>query len=327
MWDDVAPSTSELGYSWDPPGALPPLPCQSVLYVSVGDAGQHQIHVENNADADMATVALFDADPHYIRVGHTGRSGRKPKWQIVLEARRVRCACACSEVVVLGTKVCTGGMHSELILLDSLSGLQLLPPLMLNACASEVRVASGGRNVLVLDESGKASLYELDKSGTKLAFEAELPPLQEHPLEVTFVPGSSAPLLRLADGGAVAFHLGLRTWLALDTWRYTESALQCHMPMAPPQIGGLSERLWEWRRPMLPSVWRGVAAAEPRSGWTAHVERLMQLSHCLAATESFGSSTEVDAALVELVTYCEEVGATAVLADITKAKEKWSELK
>jgi len=134
------------------------------------------------------------------------------------------------------------------------------------------------------------------------------------------------------NGGALAFHLGLRTWLALDFWRYAESPLLCRAPLQCPRQGALSRLLWQWRRPPLPSCW---SPGDAGAGSSSAVARLSQSAHELAlhllAAEGGGSRAriaegegaagvdECRAMLRELVAHAKELGREALVSEVAEA--------
>jgi len=242
----------------------------------------------------------------------------------------VHCACVDTEMLALGASDARGVRH-ELFVMDTESGRQLLPTTTLAARAVELCLASGCQALLALDAMGTVSVWQLTGGRAVRRVAVAAPPLQEHPLEVGFLPSSCTPFLRLADSRVVAFHAGLRAWLALDVWRYAASPLQCRMQLPCPRHGPLYEKLWQWRRPKLPPDWLGCLSSSAPGGADStgtaglvrclgHLERKAQLCHELAAMTALGTGAEVLSALAELASYCTEAGVEATAAEL---RELW----
>jgi len=167
----------------------------------------------------------------------------------------VRCACLSRDVVILAVND-SQGLHCELFMMDSASGRQIFPPFKLKGVVTEMRFATSSDAILVLEDLGQIVIWEITGSNDpKLLAEAVVPSNEGDMLEVGFMPDSVMLFVRFSDGKVIAYHLGLKAWLALDVWRYSCSPLQCHAPLPPPRAGPLSKLLWDWRRPRLPLGW------------------------------------------------------------------------
>lgn len=329
------------GDTWEEPAALciaSEAPAEGVRSALLDEAGQLEVIVEaidalRHDEAGITSVSLVDRRVGLANRGPNSRR-RIARWQKRLDVA-VRLFSAGPEAVVLATVGNARGSArpagEALLLLDPGSGNVLLT-LALAAPPLAMRLARGGGALLIVDCAGRATVFAVQSPGVlRQAMEARLPATFLHllrepggaaRLEVGFLPGGGEPYLRQLSGEhcTVAFHSGLRAWLALDLWRHAGSPLQCHAPLACPKEGALAQLLWAWRRPRPPPGWGpGEGDLARLSPYGAHLARLAHLEHSLAVMLTLGTGPERRAAVKEILAYARDVDFAELQSGVEQA--------
>jgi len=343
----AATAETQVSGSWDPPrspAVLPLRPLRGGSWSVVDEVGRLELCIARVVDPDafeetLTRISLIEHFPCLGTVaGNFGGTScqsahDRPRWQLILDGA-VRCACMCPDVVVLAMESAHGA-SSKLLIVDTRFGQQVLPRLLLDSRVADLFLSPGGGVALVLDEAGRIYVWAIcGATHPHLLTETILPVPGDRVVKVGLAPGSSAPLLRLADGGAIAFHMGLQAWLALDAWRYAGSQLQCHAALPCPRDGALSELLWAWRHPRLSSDWAdacvgtrggsdggtsGDDAPPALSGYDVHLETSAQLCHELAIACLLGTGSEARVVIRDLINYCAEAGDSNHVNELMEA--------
>lgn len=228
------------------------------------------------------------------------------KWRALVDgAVRVACLTSTSAAFVVEDSV-----RAELWVHDVVSGQPILPPLLLSDRPVSATLTENGAVLVLLDSAGRLTALELlGDCGPSLLQEATLPSCCNGSLaEMGWLSygeqGEGTLFTRWTDAVVLVFSPALMTWVALDSWRYTLSPMQCRLPLlCDPDASPFRRRLDSWRMAKLPMCRFSTKHEADR---VMHREWLAHLQHDFQTMLELGSTLDIASSAATLLAYLQD---------------------